>query len=118
MEYNETNIELLLPRYCEGIATVEEQRLVKDWMKESEENRRIVKQMEILYLAADTVHVINNVNTEKALVKVKGKKTERRKVAWWEWAQRVAAVLFLPLLATFLGRTLWWKGCRCTNVGS
>lgn len=47
MEYNETNIELLLPRYCEGIATVEEQRLVKDWMKESEENRRIVKQMEI-----------------------------------------------------------------------
>ena len=78
MEYNETNIELLLPRYCEGIATVEEQRLVKDWMKESEENRRIVKQMEILYLAADTVHVINNVNTEKALVKVKGKKTERR----------------------------------------
>ena len=102
MEYNETNIELLLPRYCEGIATVEEQRLVKDWMKESEENRRIVKQMEILYLAADTVHVINNVNTEKALVKVKGKKTERRKVAWWEWAQRVAAVLFLPLLATFL----------------
>ena len=67
MEYNETNIELLLPRYCEGIATVEEQRLVKDWMKESEENRRIVKQMEILYLAADTVHVINNVNTEKAL---------------------------------------------------
>lgn len=74
MEYNETNIELLLPRYCEGIATVEEQRLVKDWMKESEENRRIVKQMEILYLAADTVHVINNVNTEKALVKVKGKR--------------------------------------------
>ena len=50
MEYNETNIELLLPRYCEGIATVEEQRLVKDWMKESEENRRIVKQMEIVYL--------------------------------------------------------------------
>ena len=80
MEYNETNIELLLPRYCEGIATVEEQRLVKDWMKESEENRRIVKQMEILYLAADTVHVINNVNNRKGFkLKVKGKKTERRK---------------------------------------
>lgn len=74
MEYNEKNIELLLPRYCEGTATVEEQRLVKDWMKESEENRRIVKQMEMLYLAADTIHVINKVNTEKALVKVKGKR--------------------------------------------
>ena len=33
MEYNEKNIELLLPRYCEGTATVEEQRLVKDWMR-------------------------------------------------------------------------------------
>ena len=94
MEYNEKNIELLLPRYCEGPATVEEQRLVKDWMKESEENRRIVKQMEMLYLAADTIHVINKVHTEKALVKVKGKKTERRKVAWWEWAQRVACLLY------------------------
>lgn len=102
MEYNEKDIELLLPRYCEGIATVEEQQRVKDWMRESEENRRIVRQMEMLYLAADTVHVINKVNTEKALVKVKGKKTERRKVAWWEWAQRVAAVLFLPLFAAFL----------------
>lgn len=102
MEYDGKDIELLLPRYCEGIATAEEQRRVKDWMRESEENRRIVKQMEMLYLAADTVHVINKVNTEKALVKVKGKKIDRRKVAWWEWAQRVAAVLFLPLFAAFL----------------
>ena len=29
MEYNETNIELLLPVIVVGIATVEEQRLVK-----------------------------------------------------------------------------------------
>ena len=115
MEYNETNIELLLPRYCEGIATVEEQRLVKDWMKESEENRRIVKQMEILYLAADTVHVINNVNTEKALVKEKGKKTERRKVAV---GTACCCRVISPTACYFFGRTLWWKGCRCTNVGS
>lgn len=116
MEYNETNIELLLPRYCEGIATVEEQRLVKDWMKESEENRRIVKQMEILYLAADTVHVINNVNTEKALVKVKGKKTERGGLVGVGTA--CCCRVISPTACYFFGRTLWWKGCRCTNVGS
>ncbi len=75
MEYNEKNIELLLPRYCEGYCNGRRAETgKKDWMKESEENRRIVKQMEILYLAADTIHVINKVNTEKALVKVKGKK--------------------------------------------
>ena len=106
MEYNETNIELLLPRYCEGIATVEEQRLVKDWMKESEENRRIVKQMEILYLAADTVHVINNVNTEKKEGGLVGVGTA------------CCCRVISPTACYFFGRTLWWKGCRCTNVGS
>lgn len=102
MDYKEHDIELLLPRYCEGIATEKEQQKVKDWIQESEENRRIIKQMEMLYLAADTIHVMNKVNTEKALVKVKGKRIDKKKVAWWEWTQRVAAVLFLPLLATFL----------------
>ena len=115
MEYNEKNIELLLPRYCEGTATVEEQRLVKDWMKESEENRRIVKQMEMLYLAADTIHVINKVNTEKALVKVKGKKKEGGLVGvGTACCRRVIS----PTACYFFGRTLWWKGCGCTNVGS
>lgn len=104
MDFKENNIELLLPHYCEGIATEEERRLVESWIQESEENRRIVKQMEMLYLAADTVHVMNKVNTEKALVKVKGRRIGKRRVAWWEWAQRVAAVLFLPLLAAFLAQ--------------
>jgi ferric-dicitrate binding protein FerR (iron transport regulator) len=102
MEYKENDIELLLPRYCEGIATAEEQQRVKDWMQESGENRRIVKQMEMLYLAADTVHIMKKVNTDKALGKVNGKMIGKRKVAWWEWAQRIAAVLFLPLMAAFL----------------
>lgn len=102
MEYKEKDIEFLLPRYCEGIATAEEQQRVKDWIQESEEHYRIVKQMEMLYLAADTIHVMNKVNTEKALVKVKGKRMGKRIVPWWEWAQRVAAVLFLPLLTALL----------------
>lgn len=102
MDNKENDIELLLLRYCEGIASEEEQQKVEGWMQESVENRRIVKQMEMLYLAADTVHVMNKVNTEKALVKVKGKRMGRREVAWWEWVQRVAAVLFLPLLAASL----------------
>lgn len=104
MEYKEKDIELLLPRYCEGIATAEEQQQVKDWIQESEEHRRIIKQMEMLYLAADTVHVLNKVDTEKALIKVKGKRIGKRKAAWWEWAQRVAAVLFLPLLVALLAQ--------------
>ncbi|MDE6347903.1 MAG: FecR domain-containing protein [Bacteroides sp.] len=110
MDLKENNIEALLPRYCEGIATEEERRLVESWIQESEEHRRIVKQMEMLYLAADTVYVMNKVNTEKALAKVKGKRIGKGKVAWWEWAKRVAAVLFLPLLAAFFVQYYGGKG--------
>ncbi|EOS12331.1 FecR family protein [Phocaeicola sartorii] len=110
MDFKENNIELLLPRYCEGIATEEERRQVESWIQESTEHRRIVRQMEMLYLAADTVHVMNKVNAEKALIKIKGKRIGKRKVAWWEWAQRVAAVLFLPLLAALLAQYYVEKG--------
>lgn len=102
MEDRENDIELLLPRYCEGMSTEKERQRVEDWIQESDEHRRMVKQMEMLYLAVDTVNVMSKVNTEKALVKVKGKRNGKRKVAWWEWAQRVAALLFLPLLAALL----------------
>ena len=42
-DYN--RIEELLPRYCEGLATEEERLQVEAWMDESEENRRIAKQI-------------------------------------------------------------------------
>lgn len=102
MDNKENNIELLLPHYCEGLSTEEERRRVEDWMRESEENRRVVKQMQMLYLAADSVNVMGKVNTEKALAKIKGKRIVKRKVTWWEWTQRIAAVLFLPLLIAYL----------------
>ena len=47
-------IEYLLPRYCSGEATVEECRQVEEWIKQSDENYRIAKQIHTLYLATDT----------------------------------------------------------------
>lgn len=129
-------IEALLPRYCEGLATEEERLQVEEWMGESEENRRIARQIHTLYLAADTVCMMKKVDTEKAWRKVKGRMPEteigmpaienrmftteswmfptesrRRyftKSAAWQWAQRAAAILFLPLLITLL--VLQWGG--------
>ena len=70
-DYN--RIEELLPRYCEGLATEEERRQGEAWMDESEENRRIAKQIHTLYLATDTVHIMTKADTEKALTKVKSR---------------------------------------------
>ena len=95
-------IEELLPRYCEGLATEEERLQVEAWMDESEENRRMAKQVHALYLATDTLHVMKKVDTEKALSRVKSRMTGKKKTMWWEWAQRAAAVLFIPLLVTLI----------------
>ena len=99
---DKNKIDELLPRYCEGQVTEEERLLVETWMNESEENRRVAKQIHSLYLATDTIHVMKKVDTEKALSRVKGRITGRKKTMWWEWAQRAAAVLFIPLLVTLM----------------
>ena len=105
---DKNKIDELLPRYCEGQVTEEERLLVEAWMNESEENRRVAKQTHSLYLATDTIHVMKKVDTEKALSRVKGRITGRKKTMWWEWAQRAAAVLFIPLLVVQLVH--YWGG--------
>ena len=99
-DLNNNRIEELLPRYCEGRLSEGERLEVEAWMDESEENKRVATQTFALYLAVDTVQVMKKVDTEKALLKVKGKMSDRevRRTAWWEWAQRAAAILFIPLL--------------------
>ena len=67
---NTDRIEYLLPRYCSGEATVEECRQVEGWIKQSDENYRIAKQIHSLYLATDTMQVLSKVDTEKALSSV------------------------------------------------
>ena len=47
---DKNKIDELLPRYCEGQVTEEERLLVEAWMNESEENRRVAKQIHSLYL--------------------------------------------------------------------
>lgn len=91
------HIEDLLPRYCDGAATEEERLQVEAWMQESPENRKVAEQIQTLCLATDTVNTMRKVNTEKALKKVRSRMVSR-KTSPWEWTQRVAAILSIPLL--------------------
>ena len=52
-------------------------------MEESEDNRKIVDQINTLYIAVDTVNVMRKVDTEKALKKVSSRMIVR-KTTWWE----------------------------------
>ena len=76
-DLNNNRIEELLPRYCEGRLSEGERLEVEAWMDESEENQRVATQTFALYLAVDTVQVMKKVDTEKALLKVKGKMSDR-----------------------------------------
>lgn len=96
------SIDDILPRYCEGDVSPEERMLVEEWMSQSDDNYRIAKQIHAIYLAADTLHVIEKVDTEKALTNVTARMTPSRKVNWLLWMQRIAAVLFIPVLIALL----------------
>lgn len=101
METQNTDmIEYLLPRYCSGEATVKECRQVEEWIRLSDENYRIAKQIHTLYLATDTMQVLLKVDTEKALSSVcqkMSKDSVRPQVSMLTLLQRVAAILFIPL---------------------
>lgn len=102
MKDNKIDIEELIIRYCEGNISENEKCYVENWMSESEENFQIVRKMYTLILAADT-HLVNDKRVDMAWMCMKkslddcdNKKKGKRD--WVLWMQRVAAVLFFPLL--------------------
>lgn len=102
MEENQNNMEDLLLAYYEGQGTEEERARVESWIHESEENHQIARQVGMLCLATDTLKMSEKIDTEKALKKVKRKITVQKRIIRWDWLQRAAAILFLPVLAALL----------------
>ncbi len=100
--FNRDNIEEILPRYCSGEATVEECRMVEEWIGQSDENYRIVKQMYTIDQVMGTVQMESKVDMEKALASVSRKMSKAPShITWFTWVQRAAAILFIPLLIAF-----------------
>lgn len=100
--FNRDKIEEILPRYCSGEATVEECRMVEEWIGQSDENYRIVKQMYTIDQVMGTVQMESKVDMEKALASVSRKMSKAPShITWFTWVQQVAAILFIPLLIAF-----------------
>ena len=91
------HIEELLPRFCEGLTTEEESLLVEKWIAEDEANLKLVNQIHALHLAVDTRMIKRHSDIDKVLAKVK-RRVHGQAVSRWEWAQRIAAILSIPLL--------------------
>lgn len=99
--------EALLLRYLEGKVTLTERQEVEVWLASSEENRKLAKQVYYLSFATKTVDTLKRTDAQAALKKVRGRMKEKQQRQWWQWTQRAAAFLAIPLLLSTL--YLWFN---------
>lgn len=90
--------EHTLLSYYSGTLSTEQRQEVDLWLQESEENRKIARDVHYIYMATDTLNTIKEVNSEDALIQVKKRFRKSKKTGYLVWFQRVAAILILPLL--------------------
>jgi transmembrane sensor len=88
-------------------ATKEEYIILENWINASELNKNCYLQLKNIWDASDKKINLSEISTEKALKKVLSRisKVEKSHSFWFYW-QRIAAVLFIPLL---LAGFLWFR---------
>lgn len=103
MDDNISKFELLLIKDLEGKLSSEEQAELADLFRDNE-NRTLFDQQRKLWESADDLRKMKSINKKKALRKVESQLFNRLTMSQWRWIERVAAVLFIPLLIT----TAWY----------
>lgn len=98
--------ESTLAAYFNGKLPLPEQKEVEAWIGQSEENRKIARDVRFICQADDTLDSIRQVDSQAALKKTKAKIRKRNNVSWLIRLQQVAAILAIPLLMATLYLTL------------
>lgn len=92
----------ILIKYLDGKASEDEQAEVKAWLAESPENEKTLEQLYFTLQVTDRLHVMQSVDPEMALVSFKSRiRKQNKKVSLhrtWSLMQKIAAVLFIPVL--------------------
>lgn len=90
--------EQILLGYYAGSLSADQKREVEQWIQDSEENRKLARDVQYIYMATDTLNTIKMVNSAEALEQVKKRFHKSAQTNYLVWFQRVAAILMLPLL--------------------
>lgn len=88
---------ILLRYYADSLSTDQKQE-VEQWLQESEENRKLARDIQYIYMATDTLNTIKEVNSTEALEQVKKRFRKPNKTNYLVWFQKIAAIFILPLL--------------------
>lgn len=62
--------EHMLLDYFSGSLSATQKQEVEEWLNQSEENRKIARDIQYIYLATDTLQTIKGINSDQALVQV------------------------------------------------
>jgi transmembrane sensor len=100
MDNKESNsFDNAIVNYLSGTSTVEEIQRLESWIIESDENKKYFRQFKNIWEASIEMPV----STDKALAKVLNQiNSEHKNLSFWQFIQRVAAILFIPLLISML----------------
>ena len=105
MELHENIDEALLLLYFSGTLGEKEKEEVENWISLSEENRKIAKQICYIHHVTDIIDTVKQIDPKQALVKLDKRLSKRKKINWWEWGIRAAAVLLF--LYSYLSSILY-----------
>lgn len=101
--------ESLLLRYFNGQLNAEENKRIEDWIQASTGNRKIARDVHYLFFASDTLHRLQTIQPEKALKNVTDRITRGKRHLLLQSLQRIAAILFIPLLLLSGYYFMWGK---------
>lgn len=92
------SIEELLPLFCDGKLSEEDNARVEKWLEEDEANRRVLHDMLALCMDIDALDVMSRVDTDKAFRRV-GKRIRKNSFnSRFGWIRNAAAIMSIPLL--------------------
>ncbi|MDR1161159.1 MAG: DUF4974 domain-containing protein [Tannerellaceae bacterium] len=90
----------ILLQYIDNTLPGDEKAQVETWLKASPENKRILEQMYFVLQLTERVRIVHTIDTDKALALFKAKRKRKNSfgMSWRLRLQRIAAILFVPLL--------------------
>ena len=98
--------EAILLEYLSGKIFGKEKVDVETWIAQSETNEQLARDIHYIYYSTEVLRTIREAKTIEALRNVRRKIVWRRLSTVGRWAQRIAAVLFIPLFCVLLYRHL------------
>lgn len=99
-EYSEPNItaraDVLITKYLAGETNGPEEDELESWLDQSEENRRYFVQLKHVWNSSECISISEEEAFKRVKIQAKGMSVARR---IWEYWQKAAAILVIPLLA-------------------